>query len=81
MVDKFVSVKAIKRKLNYVFRSNGVVKCVRNDILEAFNRVKDTDVVEIVRCKDCMHHRNCAIENAGMFGDECFCISGEVKEG
>lgn len=38
------------------------------------------DVVEVVRCKDCIHHNNCEIEVAGQFGDNSFCCLGERRE-
>ena len=37
------------------------------------------DVEPVVRCKNCIHHNNCEIEIAGMFGDNSFCVCGEKK--
>lgn len=39
------------------------------------------DVLEVIRCKDCIHHRNCEIENIGMFGDTSYCALGVGTRG
>ena len=45
------------------------------------------DVVPVVRCKDCKHHRDCEIHFCDALGMDCpddsefFCSYGERKEG
>lgn len=53
MTDRYISVKALKNKLNYIFRVCGTSNVVKEAVKEAINRLPSADVVEVVRCKDC----------------------------
>lgn len=44
--------------------------------IEDYENIPEEDVEPVVRCKDCIHHRNCEIENIGMFGDTGYCALG-----
>lgn len=62
MSDRYVSVKSLKTKLSYIFRSYGTSNTVKEAVKEAINKLPSADVVEVVRCKNCIYfteeHRN-----------------------
>lgn len=53
MSDIFLSKRVLKKKLAYVFSAWGVMPPVRKSINEAIEKSVATDVVSVVRCKDC----------------------------
>lgn len=67
MIEKFIKISDLKKKLNYIFREYGVSPQMRKTINEAINKIpytikgdlettlKVADVQEVVRCKDCKH--------------------------
>ncbi|MGN1303766.1 MAG: hypothetical protein ACI4YB_01895 [Oscillospiraceae bacterium] len=81
MAEKFVSVSAVKKKLNYIFREYAISPLTKKKILGIFDRIPSADVVEVVRCKDCRFHEECFrnIRSGGNKPDD-FCSFGERKE-
>lgn len=47
--------------------------------IEALERMPSADVVEVVRCKDCLIHGVCRFEQG--LGLDGFCSKGERKDG
>ena len=61
--------------------------CSIHTFLDAIDRHKTADVVEVVRCKDCKHHKDeepgivyCPNIIGGWCGDDWFCKSGERRK-
>ena len=63
--------------------------CWIDDAIDIVEEAPEADVVEIVRCKDCIYRfrknghdkDGCPLDRDGMMGDNDFCSCGERKEG
>lgn len=44
------------------------------------DRVPPADVVQVVRCKDCIHNNDCDIQYSAQAGDNFFCGFGETEK-
>lgn len=83
MSDIFLSKRVLKKKLAYVFSAWGVMSPVRKSINEAIEKSVATDVVSVVRCKDCERwgtrkadgYGFCCIWGASI-KENAFCSSG-----
>lgn len=42
--------------------------------------IKDTDLVPVVRCKNCIHNNDCEIQYSAQAGEYFFCGCGERKK-
>ena len=79
MVDKFVSVKAVKTKLDYIFRAYGVSIFTREKILEVFDKVPAAEVQEVRNGKWTETHEHINLANGqvkewiNFYCSECCC--------
>lgn len=87
MDDKFVSVVAVKKKLNYIIKTYISSPFIKEKILTTINKIPVVDVVEAVRCKNCKHYVHselCYCRNKKGLTDivkpDDFCSYGERKE-
>ena len=54
-----------------------------DELREAVKRIKDiepADVVQVCRCKDCIHNNDCDIQHSAQAGDNFFCGFGETEK-
>ena len=84
MTDRYISVKDLKTKLNYIFRVCGTSNVVKETVIEGINRLSSADVVEVVRCKDCCKYsgKYCLLtdDTEDRREPDDFCSYGERKE-
>ena len=97
MIEKFIKISDLKKKLNYIFREYGVNPQMRKTINEAINKIPYTikgdlettlesaDVQEVVRCEDCEYYdmQNCYCEmlDFNTPSDDFYCREGTRMDG
>lgn len=85
MAEKYISVKAVKKKLYYIFRTYGTSEYIKKAILGIFDKVPTIDIVPVVHCKDCRYYSGeyCRLndeDEAGSYREsKDFCSYGELK--
>ena len=85
MGEKFISVRSIKKKLYYIFRTYGTSESMKKYILKAIDKVPDEDVIKPMRCKECKYYDHSEFcKNrmglASMVKPDDFCSYGKRKE-
>lgn len=84
MTDRYISVKSLKSKLNYIFREYGTSNVVKEVVKEAIDKLPPDDVVEVVRCKDCRKYsgKYCLLtdDTEDRREPDDFCSCGERRE-
>lgn len=49
-------------------------------VYEVLDEVEPADVVQVCRCKDCIHNNDCDIQYSAQAGDNFFCGFGETEK-
>ena len=85
MAEKYVPIKAVKKKLYSFFRTYSTPADMRKTILGAIDKVPAEDVENLVHCKDCKHleitgcYGECGKAILGIVSPEDFCSRGERR--
>lgn len=48
--------------------------------MQAIDELPSADVVQVCRCKDCIHNNDCDIQHSAQAGDNFFCGFGETEK-
>ena len=51
-----------------------------NEVYNAIGELPSADVVQVCRCKDCIHNNGCDIQYSAQAGDNFFCGFGETEK-
>ena len=89
MTNQYIEREAAKRELlSWAVCMNHPEYLMRDDAMHVIDSIPATDVVEIVRCRDCKYHEDTSIteyEHCYLIGKtvrhDDFCSYGERKEG
>ena len=85
MAEKYVPIKAVKKKLYSFFRTYSIPADMRKTILGAIDKVPAEDVEKPVHCKDCKHleitgcYGECGKAILGIVSPDDFCSRGERR--
>ena len=76
-----------QRKLIYCFgfendavKMMDIAKSIVIAIPSAQPEIEPADVVQVVRCKDCIHNNDCDIQYSAQAGENFFCGFGETEK-
>ena len=81
MIDEYIrKAKAIEEVNRALDRETVLLSFVRKVTISALKRLPSADVVQVVRCKDCIHNNDCDIQYSAQAGDNFFCGFGETEK-
>lgn len=84
MTDDYIKHKEYKlpngRTVTADFDELGLTTVTIQAMDALFDIFNSSDVVDVVRCKDCRHNNDCEIQYSAQSGDEFFCGCGERKD-
>ena len=83
MVDEYIrkhdAVEALDGKIIVTGHKNAdTVLQYMKDISNKIKSLKPADVVQVCRCKDCIHNNDCDIQYSAQAGENFFCGFGET---
>lgn len=85
MVDEYIrkadAVEALDGKIIVTGQKNAdTVLQYMKDISNKIKSLKPADVVQVVRCKGCIHNNDCDIQYSAQAGENFFCGFGENEK-
>ena len=81
MIDEYIrKAKAIEEVNRALDRETVLLSFVRKVTISALKRLPSADVVQVVRCKDCIHNNDCDIQYSAQAGDNFFCGFGKTEK-
>ncbi len=75
----------------YIRKQNAIIEMMDNDVdheqgtdgrevVQILLDIPAADVVEVVRCKNCIYNNDCDIQYSAQAGDNFFCGFGDTKK-